>query len=67
MDTDNWVKKCMMLEVNGRRDPCRPKKTWEQVIASDLRELGITRSLAQDRLNWRKTIVMNSLTHASME
>ena len=67
MDNDNWVKKCMMLEVYGRRDPGRPKKTWEQVIASDLRELGVTRSLAQDRLNWRKTIVMNSLTHASME
>ena len=67
MDNDNWVKKWMTLEFNGRRDPGRPKKTWEQVIASDLRELGITRSLAQDRLNWRKTIVMNSLTHASME
>ena len=57
----------MTLEVNGRRDPGRPKKTWEQVIASDLRELDITRSLAQERLNWRKTFVMNSLTHASME
>ena len=57
----------MTLEVNGRRDPGRPKKTWEQVIASDLRQLGITRSLAQDRLSWRKTIVVNSLTHASME
>ena len=29
----------MTLEVNGRRDPGRPKKNWEQVIASDLREL----------------------------
>ena len=66
MDNDNWVKKYMTLKVYGRRDPGRPKKTWEQVIASDLRELGVTRSLAQDRLNWRKTIVMNSLTHASM-
>ena len=67
MDNDNRVQKCMTLEVNGRRNRGRPKKTWEQVIASDLRELGITRSLAQDRLNWRKTIVMNGLTHASME
>ena len=67
MDNDNWVKKCMTLEVYGRRDPGRLKKNWEQVIASDLRELGATWNLAQDRLNWRKTIVMNSLTHASME
>ena len=52
MDNDNWVKKCMTLEVYGRRDPGRPKKTWEQLIASDLHELGVTRSLAQDRLNW---------------
>ena len=57
----------MTLEVYGRRDPGRPKKTWEQVIASDLHELGITRSLVQDRINWRKNIVMNSLTQASME
>ena len=57
----------MALEVYGRRNPGGPKKIWEQVIASDLHELGVTRSLAQDRLNWRKTIVMNSLTHASME
>ena len=33
MDNDNWVKQCMMLEVYGRRDPGRPKKTWEQEIA----------------------------------
>ena len=25
MDNDNWVKKCMTLEVNGRRDPGRRK------------------------------------------
>ena len=47
MDNDNWVKKCMTLEVYGRRDPGRPKKTWEQVIASDLCELGVTQCLAQ--------------------
>ena len=29
MDNDNWVKKCMTLEVYGRRDLGRPKKTWE--------------------------------------
>ena len=29
MDNDNWVKKFMTLKVNGRRDPGRPKKTWE--------------------------------------
>ena len=33
MDNDNWVKKFVTLEVNGRRDPGRPKKNWEQVIA----------------------------------
>ena len=43
----------MMLKVYGRRDPGGPKKTWEQVIASDLRELGVTRSLVQDKLNWK--------------
>ena len=50
MDNDNWVKKCMTLEVYGIRDPGRSKKTWEKVITSDLCELGITRSLAQAKL-----------------
>ena len=43
------------------------EETLKDLGACDLRELGVTRSLAQDRLNWWKTIVMNSLTHASME
>ena len=37
------------------------------VQCNRLRWFGHVVSLVQDRLNWRKTIVMNSLTHASME
>ena len=67
MNDNNWVKKCRVIEVEGSRGRGRPKKTWEQVVATDLHKLGISRATAQDRNNWRKTIMMNSLTHASVD
>ena len=30
MDNDNWVKKCMTLEVNGRRDQVDLKRLWSR-------------------------------------
>ena len=56
MKEDNWVKKCRVMEILGKRERGRPKKTWEQVIVMDLRKLGITRSMAHGRLTWRQKI-----------
>ena len=47
----------MTLEVYGREP-----ETSEQVIGSDLPELGVTQTLVQDKLNWRKSTLRNSLT-----
>ena len=67
MEDNNWVKRCRVMEVEGNRGRGRPKKTWEQVISADLRNMGVNREIAQDRNVWRKAIMMNSLTHASMD
>ena len=55
-EDDSWLKKVQHLEVNGVRGRGRPCKTWEQVIADDLRAKGLTRDLAQDRDKWKAAI-----------
>ena len=64
---DDWVKACQRLEVAGGRVRGRSKKTWRECVAEDMRVLGLEQSDVQDRLKWRKGIMGNRLTHASME
>ena len=49
-DDDDWVKKCRTIKVEGDVGKGRPKKTWEEVIMSDLKQKGATRDLAKNRL-----------------
>ena len=34
-EDDDWVKKCMEYEVEGRRPRGRPKRTWREVVRED--------------------------------
>ena len=34
-EDDDWVKKCMEYEVEGRRPRGRPKRTWTEVVRED--------------------------------
>ncbi len=38
-----------LVEVEGRRPPGRPKKTWRKVVEEDMRILNITVEMAMDR------------------
>ena len=51
-----WVKRCRNMEVKGRRGRGRPKRTWMEVVQSDLRKLKIKRDDAQNRRLWRLLI-----------
>ena len=44
------------MEVEGRRGRGRPKRTWMEVVQSDLRKLNIKREDAQNRNLWRLLI-----------
>lgn len=55
-DDDSWVKKCREIVVVGRQERGRPRKTWNQVVANDLRALKIDRDLAQNRIEWKIAI-----------
>ena len=44
------------MEVDGRRPPGRPKKTWLNCIEQDLHKLNATKDDALDRQNWEQII-----------
>lgn len=67
MEDNNWVKRCRVMEGEGNRGRDRPKKMWEQVISADLCNMGVNPEITQDINVWRKAIMMNSITHVSMD
>ena len=46
----------MELEVEGRRQVGRPKKTWSKVVKEDMRKLNITENMAEYRHQWKQLI-----------
>ena len=55
-DDDDWVKKIMSFEVEGKRGRGRPRMTWSQVVERDMRECGLKREDATDRERWRRLL-----------
>ena len=55
-DENDWVKKCIDMDVHGRRGRGRPKKTWRQVVEKDMRDAGMKTSDAVDRDRWRRLL-----------
>ena len=52
-DTD-WVKKCMVYEVEGSRPRGRPKRTWREVVQKNCQACDLNREDAMDRGRWKK-------------
>jgi len=51
------VRRCEALELlQCRRGRGRPKTSWKVVIRSDMKNLGLTEDMAQDRNRWRARI-----------
>jgi hypothetical protein len=38
----------------GVRQLGRPRKTWEEVVRRDMRDLNLSREMALDRAEWRE-------------
>ncbi len=53
---DDGVKRAQNLVVDGRRPRGRPRKTWTDVVKSDMKERNMTRELAHDRTAWRAAV-----------
>src|SRR5450755_4055524 len=42
-ENDDWVSACRELQVEGTRPRGRPRKTWNDCVPDDMRELGLIR------------------------
>ena len=51
-EDDDWVKKCMLYEVDGRRERGRPSLTWWHLVEIYMR--GMTKEDAVDQGRWTK-------------
>ena len=52
-EEDNPMRKVMDLEVDGRRPPGRPRKTWRKTVEEDMRLVGVREEDTLDRERWR--------------
>jgi len=54
---DALVRRCERLTLmECRRGRGRPKKNWKEMIRGDLKSLGLTEDMVQDRSLWRSKI-----------
>ena len=56
MEENNWVRRVMEMEVDGRRARGRPVLRWMDNIRQDMRLHGLRDEDAQDRTLWRRMI-----------
>lgn len=58
MEEDNWIKKWMSLNIEGKRGKGRTKitETSRKVLWEDLKTLGQTRKDARDCATWKMAI-----------
>ena len=54
--SNDWIKRCTLLEVNGKRGRGRPRKTWKQTIDEDLKSWKIEKNFTQDRVTWKRML-----------
>lgn len=64
---EDWVSKCRKLEVAGDKGRGRPRRTWQQCVASDRKKYGMQRTEPSDKVKWRECCRSNRPTRASME
>ena len=54
---DTQMRRCEMIDIpEGKRGRGRPKKSVDEVIREDLKVVGLTEDLTQDRKLWRDRI-----------
>ena len=62
MDKENPVRQVRLINVNGTRRKGRPRKTWQQLVRTDLDQLNLEPGLSQDRETWKRATKIKSQT-----
>ena len=55
-DDNDWVKRCIMWEVEGIRQRGRRKKTWWDCVKNDMESFGLSQKDAQSMNKYRRRI-----------
>ena len=66
MEESGWSSNCRTFEVTSSSPRGRPKKTWNKVIRSYLKETKVSKDIAKNRNAWT-FFIGNHPTHANME
>lgn len=66
MEESGWSSNCRTFEVTSSSPRGRPKKTWNKVIRSYLKETKVSKDIAKNRNAWM-LFIGNHPTHANME
>jgi len=53
---DDWVKKCLELEIAGKAGRGRCRKTWLECVKGDMNDVGVCKADAKDRVLWKVKI-----------
>ena len=53
----------MEIEVDGANPKGRPKKTWMEAVAKDMKAMGLKENDALNRSTWRTVINDRSIFH----
>ena len=56
-EQDDWVSACRNVLVEGDKGKGRGEKTWKECVVKDMKDLGLRREDAQDRVVWRNQIL----------
>ena len=67
MSADSWVSACREITIEGSRGRGRGRKTWWECVVDDMKRLRLRKEDAQDRALWRRAILGDRLTRASMD
>jgi len=54
---DDWVKRCLELEIAGKAGRGRSRKTWLECVKGDMKDLGVCKADAKDRALWKVKIL----------
>ena len=52
MEDDSGLKKCQAIQVEGTCGRGRPRKTWVNVVKTNLRMLNLTKEMSSDHVKW---------------
>ena len=66
MEESAWSSKSRTFKVSGNIPSRQGKKTWNQVIKSNLKKTKVMKIIVKNRNVW-KSFIRNNLTIASME